>query len=135
MANGAIYTISGMVALLNRGYKSSPDYTVPSRFGIGTGTITPAVTDVELTTPITSWSGASDFKNYVSGYPIFDTTDQKVTVQGFIASTEANGNSITEYGDFNTDDAPNISSHIVFNPITKTNTVQVFITTTFIRSD
>ena len=132
---GAVYTISGMVALLNRGYKATPTYTVPSRFGIGTGTTTPTEADVALETPITSWSGASDFKNFVSGYPTFNTTDQKVTTQGFIASTEANSNSISETGDFNTDSAPNISSHIVFTPITKTNTVQVYITNTYKRSD
>ncbi len=134
MANSAVYTISGMVGLLNRGYKSSPDYTIPSRFGIGTGTTTTDVSDRELETPITAWSSGSDFKNFVTTYPIFDVVDQKVTVQGFVASTEANGNSISEYGDFNTDGAPNISSHIIFTGITKTDTVQVYITTTYVRS-
>jgi len=98
MANSAIYTTSGMVGLLNRGYKSSPDYTIPSQFGIGTGSTTATVGDVALETPITAWSGGTDFKNFVSGYPTFDIVNEKVTVQGFIASTEANGNSITEYG-------------------------------------
>ncbi len=135
MANSAVYTVSGMVGLLNRGYKGSPDYTVPSRFGIGTGSTTAVVNDVFLETPITAWSGGSDFKNYVAGFPTFDEINQKVTVRGFVASTEANGNSITEYGDFNTDAAPNLSSHIIFTGITKTSTVQIYITTTFIRSD
>ncbi len=134
MATGSSYTISGMVSLLNRGYKATPDYTVPSRFGIGTGTTTPTEADKALTTPITSWSGASDFKNFVSGYPVFDEVTQEVQVQGYIASTEANDNTITEYGDFNTDGAPLISSHVVFTGITKTNAVQVYITTTYIRS-
>ena len=134
MAVSAVYTISGMVSLLNRGYKSSPDYSRPSRFGVGVGTTTATEADVALETPITSWSGASDFKNFVSGYPIFDETTQEVQVQGYIASTEANGNTITEYGDFNTDDAPLISSHIIFTGITKTNAVQVYITTTYIRT-
>ena len=133
MAIGAVYSISGMVSLLNRGYKATPDYTAPSRFGIGTGTTTPVVANTGLETPITSWSGASDFKNFVSGYPIFDEANQEVQVQGFIASTEANGNTITECGDFNTDGAPLISSHIVFTGITKTNAVQVYITNTYIR--
>ena len=130
----SVYTISGMVSLLNRGYKSTPDYTVPSRFGIGTGTTTATEADTKLETPITSWSGASDFKNFVGGYPIFDEVTQEVQVQGYIASTEANGEVITEYGDFNTDDAPLISSHVVFAGITKTNVVQVYITTTYVRS-
>ena len=134
MAVSSVYTVSGMVALLNRGYKTTPTYTVPSRFGIGTGTTTATEADVGLETPITSWSAASDFKNFVSGYPIFDEATQEVQVQGYIASTEANGNTITEYGDFNTDSAPLISSHVVFTGITKTNAVQVYITTTYIRT-
>ena len=134
MAVSSVYTVSGMVALLNRGYKATPTYTVPSRFGIGTGTTTATEADVALETPITSWSGASDFKSFVSGYPIFDEVTQEVQVQGYIASTEANGNLITEYGDFNTDSAPLISSHIIFTGVTKTNAVQVYITTTYIRS-
>ncbi len=123
-----------MVSLLNRGYKSSPDYTVPSRFGIGTGTTTPTEADTLMETPITAWSGASDFKNFVSGYPIFDEANQEAQVQGYIASTEANGNTITEYADYNTDTDPILSSHAVFTGITKTNVVQVYITTTYVRS-
>jgi len=134
MTTGAVFTVSGMVSLQNRGFKASPDYTAPTKFGIGTGTTAPVTTDIAIETPITAWSGASDFKNYVSGYPTFDEANQELTVRGFIASTEANGNSITEYGDFNTDTDPIISSHVVFSPITKTSAVQVFITTTFIRS-
>ena len=134
MAVSAVYTVSGMVALLNRGYKTSPDYSNPSRFGIGTGTTTATEADTGLETPITSWSGASDFKNFVSGYPIFNEITQEVQVQGYIASTEANGNTITETGDFNTDSAPLISSHIIFTGITKTNAIQVYITNTYIRS-
>jgi hypothetical protein len=134
MAIGAVFTVSGMTSLLNRGFKTSPDYTVPSRFKIGTGTTTPAVADTKIETKISAWSGGSDFKNYVSGYPTFDVANQKITVQGFIASTEANGNVISEYADFNTDSAPLISSHIVFTGITKASTVQVYVTTIYKRA-
>ena len=133
MANGAIYSKSGFNALLNRGYKSTPDNTIPSRFKIGISTTTPATTDTDLGTPITGWYGGGDYKNFVAGYPTFDTTNQKVTVQAFIASTEANGNSISEIGCFNTDASPVMSDHIVFTSITKTSAVQVFITTTYRR--
>lgn len=123
-----------MNALLNRGYKSSPDNLPPSRFKIGTGTTTPADTDTGLETVIAGWNAASDFKDFVNGYPTFDTANQKVTVQGFIGASQANGNSITEYGDFNTDGTPVCSSHIVFTAITKVSTIQVFITTKYRRS-
>lgn len=133
MAAGAVYTKNGYNALFNRGYKSSPDNTVPSRFKIGTGTTTPVETDTDLETPIEGWNAASDFKDFVAGHPTFDTGNQKVTVQGFIGASQANGNSITEYGDFNTDGTPVCSSHLVFTAITKVSTIQVFITTTYKR--
>jgi len=133
ISKGAIYTTNGFNALLNRGYKSSPDYTVPSRYKIGAGTTTPAITDTDLGIPITGWYAAGDYKNFVAGYPTFDTANKKVTVQAFIASTEANGNSISEIGCFNTDASPVMSDHIVFTSITKTSAVQVFITTTYRR--
>lgn len=134
MSNGACYTKNGFNALIDRGYKSGTTLTVPSRFKIGTGTTTPLTTDTSLETPITAWNAGSDFKNFVSGYPTFDTTNQKVTVQAFIASTQANGNTISETGDFNTDGTPLMSSHIVFTGITKVNTVQIFVTTIYKRS-
>lgn len=134
MANGIVYTEDGYNSSLNRIFKASPDYLAPTRFKIGTGTTTPDVSDTDLDTPITGWYLAGDYKNYVSGYPTFNTTDQKVTVQAFIASTEANSNSITEYGDFNADGSPVMFSRQVFTSITKTDAIQVFITTRFKRS-
>jgi len=58
--------------LLNRGFKSSPDYTAYSRASIGTGNNTPAEADTGLQTVISGWNGGSDYKNYESSYPIFD---------------------------------------------------------------
>jgi hypothetical protein len=136
MASGSVFTKNGFNAMLNRAFKASPTNTATTRFGIGTGSTTPAVTDTALATAITGWaSGPSDYKNYVSGYPTFDTTNQKVTVQAFISSTEANGNTITEIGDFNTDGTPVMSSRTVFSTgIVKNSAVQVYVTTTFKRS-
>jgi len=133
MANGAVITKNGANAIFNRAYKATPDYTVPSRFKIGIGTTTPAEADTGLKTVIAGWNAASDFKDFVSGYPTFDTTNQKVTTQGFIGATQANGNTITEFGDFNTDGTPICSSHLVFTGITKVATIQVFVTTTYKR--
>lgn len=136
MAVGAKFTKNGFNAMLNRNFKASPDYTAPSRFGIGTGSTTPTQNDTALDTPITAWApAASDYKDYVSGYPSLDTVNQKVTVQGFIGPAEANGNSIIEFGGFNTDGSPNMDSRVVLsNAITKTSVVQVYLTTIFKRS-
>lgn len=133
MANGAVYTKGGMNNLLNRGYTTTPTISVPSQFKIGTGSTTPTTTDTNLTTPITSWHAATDYKDFVSGYPTFDTVNQQVTVQGFVGASEANGNTITECGDFNKDGTPSMSSHVVFTGVAKTNAVQVYITNTYKR--
>lgn len=134
MATGAIFSKAGFNAMLNRAFKASPDYTAPTRFKIGTGTTTPTVTDTDLETPILAWNVGSDYKDFVSGYPTFDEVNQKVTTQAFVSSTEANTNTITEYGEFNTDGSPVMSSHVVFTGITKTSAIQVFITTTYRRT-
>ena len=134
MSTGAVFTKNGFNAMIEKAFSSTSTKTVPSRFGIGTGTTTPVVTDTALETKIATWSGGSDYKNYVSGFPTFDTANQKVTVQGFVASTEANGNTITEYGDFNTDGTPILSSHCVVTGLTKTSAVQIYFTTTYKRA-
>ena len=127
MTVGSVLTKNGFNALMNRAFSNSGTYTIPSRFKIGTGTTTPSTADTDVTTPITAWSGGIDYKNYNTAIT-FDTTNQKVTTQGFIASTEANGNTITEYGEFNTDDSPVMFTHTVFTSITKTSAIQAFIT-------
>ena len=133
MANGAVYTKNGINNLLHRGYTVTPTISVPSQFKIGTGTTTPTVTDTDLTTPIEDWHSATDYKDFVSGYPIFSTADQQVTVQGFIGASEGNGVTITECGDFNKDGTPSMSSHIVFTGVAKTDAVQIYITTIYER--
>jgi len=48
MATGGVITNSGKNVMLNRTYKSSPDYTIPSKFRVGIGTTTPVVADTGL---------------------------------------------------------------------------------------
>lgn len=38
--------------MLNRTYKSSPDYTIPSQFKVGIGTTTPSASDTAVETPV-----------------------------------------------------------------------------------
>ena len=134
MANGAVYTENGFNNMANRGYNASSTISVPSQFKIGTGTTTPDATDTDLTTPIEDWHSATDYKDFVSGYPTFDTANQRITVQGFIGATEANGQTITECGDFNKDGTPSMSSHVVFSGVGKSSAVQVYITTIYERA-
>ena len=131
MVNGASTTISGARVLLNRAWKSSPDFTNFSRGGIGTGTGTPAASDTTLGTPITAWSAGSDYKAYESSYPSFDPANRRVTVQMYVTSTQANGNNISEYGDFNTDTAPSMAGRFVFTAVTKTSGIEIYFLPTY----
>lgn len=131
-ATGAQFTKAGFNAMLDKFFNPSSTVTVPSRFKIGSGTNTPSQGDTDLQTPITGWYGGGDFKNFNIA-PDIDTANQKVTTQSYIATTEANGNVISEYGEFNTDGSPVMSSRAVVLPITKTSAIQVFIITTYKR--
>jgi len=48
MAAGGVITTKAKNIMLNRTYKSSPDYTIPSTFRVGIGTTTPAAADTAL---------------------------------------------------------------------------------------
>ena len=109
--------------MINRGFKATPDYTVPSLFKVGTGTTTPVVSDTDLVTPVTIDSG--DTKAFVSGYPTIDETNLEVTIRTYLNSLEANGNNLTEFGVFNTDASELMVSRAVFTSITKNNTVEI----------
>ena len=52
MATGSTITKIGKNLILNRAYKSSPDYSEISQFKIGIGTTTPGASDTSLDTPI-----------------------------------------------------------------------------------
>lgn len=117
MANGSIFVNNGLNLAIRRLYAS--DKTVVSQFQCGTGTTTPAVTDTGLET------ATGGKYNFVAGYPVFDTTNKQVTVRGFVPSTDLNGSTITEVGEFNTDGTPIMIDHDVFTGITKTTSVEV----------
>ena len=124
MATGNIVTDQGLKIMLNRTFKTTPDYTVPSVFSVGTGTGTPAVSDTALGSIVAINGGNT--KSFVSGYPILDEDNLQVTVRCLLTTTEANGNSLTEFGIFNEDASPLMFSRAVHTAITKTSSVQVF---------
>lgn len=126
IATGGVVTSNGRIVLLNRAYKGTADYTQMSRFKIGTGTTTPTQADTDLDTVIAGWApGASDFKNFETGYPTFDEAAKTVTVRGEVLSTEANANTITEAGEFNTDGTPKMGSRDVFTGIAKISSMEI----------
>ena len=127
MANGVIFTNQGRKILLNRGFSSSPSYTIPTYFRIGTGTATPAVTDTVATmTPNqVAFDGGGYTKAFFAGYPLLDETSLQVTTRCFVSTLDGNGSTITEFGTQNADGSPLLCSRAVFTGVAKTNTVQL----------
>lgn len=109
--------------MLDRTFKSSPTYSTPSVYKIGTGTTDPITSDTDVETGVNINGGAT--KSFVSGYPTLDETNLKATIRCLLLTTEGNGNSLTEFGLFNTDGSPLMFSHSVFTAITKTTSVQI----------
>ena len=129
MATGQLITNNGLKISLNRTYKATPDYLAPTKFKIGTGTTTPTVSDTDVETGVNINGGAT--KSFVSGYPTLDETNMQSTIRCFLDTTEANGNSLTEFGLFNEDGTPLMFSHAVFTSISKTASVQI----SFVQKD
>ncbi len=129
MATGNVVTNNGLKICLNRTFKATPDYLAPSKFKIGTGTTTPAVSDTDVETGVNINGGAT--KSFVTGYPVLDETNFQVTIRCFLNSVEGNGNVLTEFGLFNEDGSALMYSHAVFTAITKTSSVEV----SFVQKD
>lgn len=129
MATGQKITDTGLKIALNRTFKATPDYTAPTKFGVGTDTTTPATSDTALGTIVAINGG--NYKDFSSGYPILDETNLQTTTRCLLLSTEANGNSLTEFGIFNTDGTPKLFSRSVFTAISKTTSTQV----SFVQKD
>jgi len=126
MATGAVVTDEGKKIVLNRTFKTTPDYSIPDEFKIGTGTTTPARGDTDLETPVSI--DGDNFKDVDSGYPILTEGTLNAETRCIVLTTEANGNTITEFGLVNSDSSRKLFSHAVFTGITKTNTVQIILT-------
>lgn len=123
MANGQIITTNGKKIVLNRAFKSSPDYTIPSILKVGTGTGTPSIADSDLGTAVSI--DGDNFKSILSGYPLLDEPNLQVTLRAILLVTEANSNSLTEVGFVNNDGTKKLYSRAVHTAITKNNTTEI----------
>ena len=130
MATGSIITTLGKKIALNRLWTPSPTYTSPTLFKVGTGTNTPVIGDSDLQNPVDITAGVQT-KAFAAGYPTLDEVNMQSTIRTILLTTDANGNSITEFGIVNTDGTKKLFSRAVFTPITKTTAVQVI----FVQKD
>jgi len=96
-----VLTNDGKKVILNRIFKSTPDYKEPTLFKVGTGQAIPTTSDTDLTTPVII--DTDNVKEFVSGYPQIDENTFEANIQCFLETTEANGNSLDGFGIFNND--------------------------------
>ena len=125
MGTGQVITNSGLKIAINRTFKAIPDYLVPSKFKVGTGTTTPTTSDTDVETVKTINGGNT--KSFVTGYPVLDEANFQAIIRCLLTTTDANGSNLAEFGLFNEDSSPLMFSHMVFTAITKTTSVQVSI--------
>jgi len=124
MAFGSIKVNKFFQDMLNAHFLSTSN--PPTQMKIGTGTTTPAVADTDLETPVLTQS-------LLSGFPTVDTGSLQAQTKILVGTTEANGNNITECGEF--DASGNLQSHNVFDAESKTNTdIFIIVETTKIRN-
>jgi len=119
---GNIIVDTGKKIAAHRIFDSAPAYTRPNYFSVGTGTTNPTLTDTAMET-LVQIDGA-DTKEVVSGYPSISDSTFNITTRCLLLTTDCNGNSITEFGLFNSDGTPVMFSRAVFTAITKTAFVQ-----------
>lgn len=112
--------------LLDRAFKANPSFTAYVSGSIGTSSGAALASDTAITSVISGWNNGSDFKGYETGFPTFDSTSRTVTTRLFVTATQANGNVLAEYGDFNGDTTARIGGHFTHTLITKNNSIQVF---------
>lgn len=61
----------------------------------------------------------------LSGYPTYNTGENKATFRGFISSVQALGYELAEVAEFNDDTTPQIFSHDTFTAFEKTSEVEI----------
>jgi len=87
-----ILTNSGKIVVMNRAYKSSPDYTAPANFrvGINNGTPVAADTDLDYAVPISDGTTLDDGSNTMTGSDGGDnSTDNTDTYKQGAGNTDA----------------------------------------------
>ena len=120
---GQIITTDGRKIMMDRTFNASPTRSAITQFKVGTGTTDPALDDTDLGTPVSI--DGDNFKNFVTGYPTLDLTNMQVTTRAILLSTEANANTLTEWGTVNTDATPLLFSRSTFTGIAKTSSIEV----------
>jgi hypothetical protein len=119
MGTGAVITNVGRNQMIQNTFGAQISGTV-SIIRCGSSGTTPAITNTTLAAAVGSYYGV------MSGYPTYDTTNQKVTTRYFVPSTDLNGASLTEVGEFFSGSTPQgLFSRDVFTPISKSGSDEI----------
>ena len=92
MASGSLIVNNGKKIIINRIYKASPDYLVPSRFKVGISNGTPDIgdTDLDVAVPIANGTVVDDGQDLLTGSNGGDnTTDNTTTYKEGAGETDA----------------------------------------------
>lgn|SRR3990167_11292555 len=120
-----VLTNKGRFNMLHRWITGTPTQASPTKFGIGTGTTDPELTDTALQTPITAWSGGANVKSFDSGYPTATESTLETQFQGTVNTTEANSNNISEVSIENVDTTIKMMQRSTFTAISKTSSDEI----------
>jgi hypothetical protein len=101
MANGSIILDSGKKIIINRAYKATPDYTVPSKFKVGISSGTPNVgdTDLDIAIPIENGTVIDNGSNQLTGSNGgANTTDNTTTYKEGAGESDAKAQNLLTDG-------------------------------------
>lgn len=118
----SIITNAGLKAMFDKFFNSSSSYGNPSKIKVGTGTTTPTINDTDLETEIII-TGSEYFRDLSSGYPTIDLPNLQATMRAFLTTLDANGNNLSEFGVFTSDET--MWSRSTFTPINKTTSIEI----------
>jgi len=95
MVNGSIITNNGKKIIINRAYKTTPDYLEPSTFKIGILNGTPNVADTDLDVPVAiSGTEAVDACEAITGW--VDSADMTITTNAVTFKEGSNSLSLAK---------------------------------------
>jgi len=97
MVNGSLITNNGKKIIINRAFKTTPDYTIPTKFKVGITGATPNIADTDLTlaVPITNGTIIDDMSGTMAGsLGGADTTLNTTTYKEGAGTTDNTSNNL-----------------------------------------
>ena len=126
---GIIKTKTFLASTLNAEFKGVS--SVPTKGGVGTGTTAAGENDTDLETPVDI--DGDNFKEFQINYPSVNTVALSAETRFRLGTTDANGNLITEMGNFDASD--NLKDRATFSSFSKTSSdIGIFSTKTKVRN-